>query len=177
MAIGAQIEAMASLGLLICQESGADQGRACVKRAADGAEHGRVTRPLIACGEESAFQASLLSHRVVSNGTTPTEKEMNMMNSSDWEEGGPESDCRGVEMTQHCHRKGLLAIASVALLAGTLMLSNHEALARGDGGFGGGHEGSFGGVGFHGSAFGGGFGGGHNRIGGFGARGFSRLAG
>jgi hypothetical protein len=102
---------------------------------------------------------------------------MNMMNSSDWEEGGPETDCRGVEMTQHCHRKGLLAIASVALLAGTLMLSNHEALARGDGGFGGGHEGSFGGVGFHGSAFGGGFGGGHNRIGGFGARGFSHLAG
>ena len=78
-------------------------------------------------------------------------------------------------MTQHCPSKGLLAIASVALLAGTLMLSNHEALARG----GGGHEGSFGGVGFHGSAFGGGFGfgGGHNRIGGFGARGFSHLAG
>ena len=54
-----------------------------------------------------------------------------MMNSSDWEKGGPETDCRGVEMTQHCHSKGLLAIASVALLAGTLMLSNHEALARG----------------------------------------------
>ena len=32
-------------------------------------------------------------------------------------------------MTQHCPSKGLLAIASVALLAGTLMLSNHEALA------------------------------------------------
>ena len=97
------------------------------------------------------------------------------MNSSDWEKGGPETDCRGVEMTQHCPSKGLLAIASVALLAGTLMLSNHEALARG----GGGHEGSFGGVGSHGSAFGGGFGfgGGHNRIGGFGARGFSHLAG
>ncbi len=86
-----------------------------------------------------------------------------MMNSSDWENGRLEMDCRGVETIHHCNRKGRLAIAVVALLAGALMLSNHEALARGDGGFGGGHEGSFGG--------------GNNRIGGFGGRGFSHLAG
>jgi len=39
------------------------------------------------------------------------------------------------------------AIAVVALLAGALMLPNHEALARGGGG--GGHGGGFGGGGFH----------------------------
>jgi hypothetical protein len=42
-----------------------------------------------------------------------------------------------------------------ALVAGALMTSNHEALARG----GGGHGGGFGGGGFHGGGFhGGGFG-------------------
>jgi uncharacterized membrane protein len=99
-----------------------------------------------------------------------------MTNTRDWEKGGPKLDCRGVEMTHHYNRKGKLAIAVVTLLA--LMLPNHEALARGDGGFGGGHEGSFGAGGSHGSAFGGGFGfrGGDNRLGGFGGRGFSHLA-
>ena len=47
-----------------------------------------------------------------------------------------------------------------ALVVGALMTPNHEALARGDGGFGGGgHGGGFGGGGFHGGGFhGGGFG-------------------
>ena len=54
-----------------------------------------------------------------------------------------------------CAKK--LAIAVVALVAGALMLPSHEALARGGGGFGGGHGGGFGGVGFHGRALGGGF--------------------
>ena len=73
-----------------------------------------------------------------------------MTNSGDWENGGPKMDMR---------KK--LAIAVVALLAGALMLPNHEALARGGGG--GGHGGGFGGGGFHG--------------GGFGGRGFSHFAG
>jgi hypothetical protein len=95
----------------------------------------------------------------------------------------PKLDCRGVETTHHCNRKGKkLASAVVALLAGALMLPNHEALARGDGGFGGGHEGSFGGGGFHGRALGrgfhgGDFGGGGNREGGFRGRGLSHMAG
>ena len=68
-----------------------------------------------------------------------------MTNSRDWEKGGPKLDCRGVETTHHCNRKGKkLTIAVVALLAGALMLPNHEALARGDGGFAGGHEGELG---------------------------------
>ena len=76
-----------------------------------------------------------------------------MTNSRDWEKGGPKLDCRGVETTHHCNRKGKkLTIAVVALLAGAPMLPNHEALARGDGGFGGGHDGSLGGGGFHGRA-------------------------
>ena len=47
-----------------------------------------------------------------------------------------------------------------ALVVGALMTPNHEALARGGGGFGGGgHGGGFGGGGFHGGGFhGGGFG-------------------
>ena len=46
-----------------------------------------------------------------------------------------------------------------ALVVGALMTPNHEALARGGGGFGGGgHGGGFGGGGFHGGGFhGGGF--------------------
>jgi hypothetical protein len=63
-----------------------------------------------------------------------------MTNTRDWEKGGPKLDCRGVEMTHHYNRKGKLAIAVVTLLA--LMLPNHEALARGDGGFGGGQRGA-----------------------------------
>ena len=50
-----------------------------------------------------------------------------MTNSRDWERGGPKLDCRGVETTHHCNRKGKkLTIAVVALLAGALMLPNHE---------------------------------------------------
>jgi uncharacterized membrane protein len=46
-----------------------------------------------------------------------------------------------------------------ALVVGALMIPNHEALARGGGGFGGGgHGGGFGGGGFHGGFHGGGFG-------------------
>jgi hypothetical protein len=47
-----------------------------------------------------------------------------------------------------------------AFVVGALMIPNHEALARGGGGFGGGgHGGGFGGGGFHGSGLhGGGFG-------------------
>ena len=44
-----------------------------------------------------------------------------------------------------------------ALVVGALMTPNHEALARGGGGFGGGgHGGGFGGGGFHGGGFHGG---------------------
>src|SRR6266478_9431760 len=87
--------------------------------------------------------------------------------------------------------KTKLAIAAVALLAGTLMLPGQEVLARGGGGggggghgggFGGGHGGGFGGGGFHGGGIGGGFhgggfGGSGFRGGGFGGRGFSHLGG
>jgi len=106
-----------------------------------------------------------------------------MTNSRDWERGGPKLDCRGVETTHHCNRKDKkLTIAVVALLTGALMLPNHEALARGDGGFGGGHEGSLGGGGFHGRALGrgfhgGDFGGGGNRERGFGGLGLGHIAG
>src|SRR6266704_1223154 len=91
---------------------------------------------------------------------------------------------------EHLMRKKL-AIAAVALLAGTLMLPGQEVLARGGGGggggghgggFGGGHGGGFGGGGlaggviscdFHSCGFGGaGFGGG-----GFGGRGLSHIGG
>src|SRR5437868_5986992 len=65
----------------------------------------------------------------------------------------------------------ILAFAGVALLAGTSMLPDHEALAHG-GGSGGGHGGGFGGGGFHG----GGFSGGNFRGGGFGGRGFGHFA-
>lgn len=109
-----------------------------------------------------------------------------MTNSRDWENGGPE-DRRGVERDSPLQQKRNVmrkkwAIAVVALLAGALMLPNHEALARGDGGFGGGHEGSLGGGGFHGRALGrgfhgGDFGGGGNRERGFGGRGLSHIAG
>jgi hypothetical protein len=104
-----------------------------------------------------------------------------MTKSRDWENGGPEMDRRGVERDSPLQQERNVirkkwAIAVVALLAGALMLPNHEALARGGGG--GGHGGSFGGGGFHGGGLGGGFhgggfGGGGNRGGGFGGRGFS----
>ena len=89
-----------------------------------------------------------------------------MTNSRDWENGGPQMDRRGVERDSPLQQKRNVmrkkwAIAVVALLAGALMLPNHEALARGGGG--GGHGGGFGGGGFHG--------------GGFGGRGFSHFAG
>ena len=106
-----------------------------------------------------------------------------MTNSRDWERGGPKLDCRGVETTHHCNRKDKkLTIAVVALLTGALMLPNHEAFARGDGGFGGGHEGSLGGGGFHGRALGrgfhgGDFGGGGNRERGFRGLGLRHIAG
>ena len=67
-----------------------------------------------------------------------------------------------------------------ALVVGALMTPNHEALARGGGGFGGGgHGGGFGGGGFHGRGFGGGgFHGGGFHGGGFGLhRGFGRAYG
>ena len=108
-----------------------------------------------------------------------------MTNIRDWENGGPEMDRRGVERDSPSQQERNVmrkkwAIAVVALLAGALMLPNHEALARGGGG--GGHGGGFGGGGFHGGGFGvggfhgGGFGGGGNRSGGFGGRGFSHFA-
>ena len=66
-----------------------------------------------------------------------------MTNSRDWENGGPE-DRRGVERDSPLQQERNVmrkkwAIAVVALLAGALMLPNHEALARGGGG--GGHGG------------------------------------
>ena len=70
-----------------------------------------------------------------------------MTHSSDWENGGPEMDRRGVERSSPLqHERNFmrkkLAIVVVALLAGALMLPDHEALARGGGSFGGGHEGA-----------------------------------
>jgi hypothetical protein len=116
---------------------------------------------------------------------TPAEKETVMTNIRDWENGGPEMDRRGVERDSPLQQERNVmrkkwAIAVVALLAGALMLPNHEALARGGGG--GGHGGGFGGGGFHGGGLGGGFhgggfGGGGIRGGGFGGRGFSHFAG
>jgi len=98
-----------------------------------------------------------------------------MTNIRDWENGGPEMDRRGVERDSPLQQERNVmskkwAIAVVALLAGALMLPNHEALARGGGG--GGHGGGFGGGGFHG----GGFGGGGIHGGGFGSRGFSHFS-
>ena len=80
-----------------------------------------------------------------------------MISSSDWDNGGPEMDQRGVERNSPLqHEKNImrkkLAIAVVALLAGALMLPDHEAFARGGGGFGGGYDGGLGGGGFHGRA-------------------------
>jgi hypothetical protein len=109
-----------------------------------------------------------------------------MMNSRDWENGARERPQRsraelGVATGEECHRKKL-AIAIVVLLAGALTLPNHEALARGGGGFGGGHGGGFNGAGSHDGALrrgfhGGDLGGGGNRQGGFSSRGSSHLAG
>jgi hypothetical protein len=95
-----------------------------------------------------------------------------MTNSRDWENGGLKLDRRGVERDSPLQQESNVmtkkfAIAVVALLAGALMLPNHEALARG----GGGHGGDFGGGGFHGGALGGG-----SHGGGFGGRGFSHFA-
>ena len=80
-----------------------------------------------------------------------------MISSSDWENGGPEMYQRGVKRNSPLqHQKNVmrkkLAIAVVALLAGALMLPDHEAFARGGGGFGGGYDGGLGGGGFHGRA-------------------------
>ena len=80
-----------------------------------------------------------------------------MISSSVGENGGPEIDQRGVERNSPLqHEKNVmrkkLAIAVVALLAGALMLPDHEAFARGGGGFGGGYDGGLGGGGFHGRA-------------------------
>jgi hypothetical protein len=94
-----------------------------------------------------------------------------MTNSRDWENGGLKLDRRGVERDSPLQQESNVmtkkfAIAVVALLAGALMLPNHEALARGEGG----HGGDFGGGGFHGGALGGG-----SHGGGFGGRGFSHF--
>jgi hypothetical protein len=95
-----------------------------------------------------------------------------MTNSRDWENGGLKLDRRGVERDSPLQQESNVmtkkfAIAVVALLAGALMLPNHEALARGEGG----HGGDFGGGGFHGGALRGG-----SHGGGFGGRGFSHFA-
>ena len=81
-----------------------------------------------------------------------------MTNSRDWENGGLKLDRRGVGRDSPSQQESNVmtkkfAIAVVALLAGALMLPNHEALARG----GGEHGGGLGGGGFHGGALGGGF--------------------
>lgn len=98
---------------------------------------------------------------------------------------------------RRCNKRSVmrnkLVTGAVVLLAGTLMLGDHEALARGGGGgFGGGHGGGFGGGGFHGGGFGGGgfhgggigggfrgggFGASGLRGGEFGGRGFNHFAG
>jgi hypothetical protein len=93
-----------------------------------------------------------------------------MTNSRDWENGGLKLDRRGVERDSPLQQESNVmtkkfAIAVVALLAGALMLPNHEALARGEGG-----HGDFGGGGFRGGALGGG-----SHGGGFGGRGFSHF--
>jgi hypothetical protein len=80
---------------------------------------------------------------------------MNMMNSRHWENGGPEMDHRGIERNSPLQQernvvRKKLVIAVVALVAGSLMLLDHEALAHADGG--GGHGGRSGGGGFHGHA-------------------------
>ena len=78
-----------------------------------------------------------------------------MMNSRDWEKADRRQTAEESSATHHCNRRGTsceeIGDCLVALLAGALMLPNHEALARGGGGFGGGHGGGFGGGGFHGS--------------------------
>jgi hypothetical protein len=109
-----------------------------------------------------------------------------MTNSKAWENGGLEMDRRGVERNSPLRQernvtRKKLAIAVVVPLAGALMLPNHEALARGGGGFGGAHGGGFGGGGFHGGALGrgshgGDLGGGGNREGGFAGQRFNHFA-
>ncbi len=93
-----------------------------------------------------------------------------MTNSRDLENGEPEMDGSGVERNSPLQQERNVtrkksAIAVVVLLAGALMLPNHEALARGGDGRG------FGGGGAHGGASGGGFHGG-----GFAGRGFNHFA-
>jgi hypothetical protein len=78
---------------------------------------------------------------------TAIEKETTMMCSKDFERCVQCMDCRGVERNAPSQqestitRKKMVA-AHVALIAVILMAPTHEALARGGGGFGGGHGGS-----------------------------------
>ena len=108
-----------------------------------------------------------------------------MTNSRGFENGAQEMGHRGVERNaplqqeRNVTRKKMLT-ALLVLIAGALMLPSHEALARGGGGFGGGHGGGSTG-GLHGGALGRGFhgddfGGGGNREVEFGGRGLSHLA-
>jgi hypothetical protein len=73
---------------------------------------------------------------------TPTEKEMTMMYSRGFENGAHDMDRIGVEGNaplQHERNvtRNRMVIALAVLTAGALILSNHQALARGEGGHGG----------------------------------------
>jgi hypothetical protein len=103
-----------------------------------------------------------------------------MKNSRDWKNGEPNPDRKGVERSAPLQqeRNFMTRKLAIGVLALVLMLSSHEALAHGGGGFGGGQGQSFYGGrsygrtlerGFHGS----GFGVGGNRGVGLGGRGFS----
>src|SRR6185437_14899739 len=58
---------------------------------------------------------------------------------------------KSVEMTHNCNRKAKSAIAAIALLASALMLSNDQALARGESVLRGGHAENYGGRASYGS--------------------------
>ena len=63
-----------------------------------------------------------------------------MTNSRDWENGGPKPDRRGERESPLQQERNVmtrkLAIGIVVLITGVVMLNDHEALARGGGGFG-----------------------------------------
>jgi hypothetical protein len=61
---------------------------------------------------------------------------------------------KSVEMTHNCNRKAKSAIAAIALLASALMLSNDQALARGESVLRGGHAENYGGRASYGSPLG-----------------------
>jgi len=96
---------------------------------------------------------------------------MTMMYSRGSENGAHDMDRRGVEGNaplQHERNvtRNRMVIVLAVLTAGALIVPNHQALARGEGG----HGGDFGGGVFHGDALGGG-----SHGGGFGGRGFSHF--